>query len=179
MARKIRCHFKTLSAPQISESTQISTLTSILGAYGIGVEFVSGESLTLPSYNVRTYPIVDVDCRLSQTTSQQEDLFNQGNYTAIQPLDIVCYFVQTINNVDGLLLNGCAAHPLFKPRVVLARTATLWTLAHEIGHVLGLAHVSDAANLMFSPTARITANPPSLTSAQISTLQSSPYLIST
>jgi hypothetical protein len=75
MAKKVRCHLKTLFAPQVSETKQLANVTMILGSFGITVELISGESLSLPAYNMRTYPVVGVDCRLNQVTSQQEDLF--------------------------------------------------------------------------------------------------------
>ena len=49
--------------------------------------------------------------------------------------DVVVYFVRS--TVPPF--NGCAAHPAGRPGAVVARGASQWTLAHEVGHVLGLA----------------------------------------
>lgn len=118
-----------------------------------------------------------IDCRLNQVTSEQEMLFGLGNFAAILTGDIVCYFVQSINNADSQPLNGCAAHPLFKPRLVVSSSASKWTLAHEVGHVLGLDHSADTDNLMYTPTSNITSDPPVLTSVQAATMKVSPYVI--
>jgi hypothetical protein len=38
------------------------------------------------------------------------------------------------------LLNGCATFPAGLPGIMVSQTASPWTLAHEIGHALGLIH---------------------------------------
>jgi predicted Zn-dependent protease len=54
--------------------------------------------------------------------------------------------------------------------------ASDWTLAHEIGHVLGLVHVNDSNRLMTGGgTAKITNLPPDLVASEISTMQNSYY----
>ncbi|WP_375141746.1 matrixin family metalloprotease [Bacillus sp. EB600] len=42
----------------------------------------------------------------------------------------------------------------------MARTANIWTLAHEIGPVLGLRHVDNRDRLMYWNTSNITNLPP-------------------
>ena len=50
-------------------------------------------------------------------------------------------------------------------------------LAHEIGHVLGLAHRNNTTNLMNNGTAAITSNPPILTNADQNTVRASAFLV--
>lgn len=70
--------------------------------------------------------------------------------------------------------NGCATHPAGRPGAVVASIASPWTLAHEVGHVLGLRHVNDNNRLMTGGgTSNITNLPPDLVAPEVSTMQSS------
>ena len=74
--------------------------------------------------------------------------------------------------------NGCAAHPAGQPGAVVVQGATQWTLAHEVGHVLGLPHVDNNDRLMTgNGTANITNPPPDLTTSEVSTMAASPFTI--
>jgi hypothetical protein len=67
--------------------------------------------------------------------------------------------------------------------ILVAQGATQWTLAHEVGHVLGLNHLSNenCNNPTYMPTrlmtgcgtARITNLPPDLVAAEIDTMNNS------
>jgi len=131
---------------------------------GIRVERGTFESLYAPSLD-------DLDvggCYMGSTTSEQNQLFNNRNNVGSK--DIVVYFVRTTSPP----YNGCAAYPAGKPGAVVAQYATVWTLAHEVGHVLGLYHVSDNNRLMTgNGTANITNPPPDLIASEISTMQAS------
>ena len=112
------------------------------------------------------------DCKRSEgPTADQVDLFNDRGH--IGPRDIVVYFVRELVSADL----GCATHPPDKPgAVVAAKHATEWTLAHEIGHVLGLDHVTVANQdrLMNHGTFSVTNPPPDLTTDEIDTILASP-----
>ena len=75
-------------------------------------------------------------CPAGQVTSEQVQLFNNRN--SVGELDLVVHFVRTTNPP----LNGCASHPDDIFGAVVTQVASLWTLAHEIGHVMGLQHIS-------------------------------------
>lgn len=94
--------------------------------------------------------------------------------------EIVVYFVNSTNPPT----NGCAAHPDGKPGAVVAAIASEWTLAHEVGHVLGLSHISgenahtdcttpDFTRLMTGCGTDNITGTPVLTKSEIHTMKSS------
>ncbi|HJY23813.1 MAG TPA: hypothetical protein VJ279_13055, partial [Hanamia sp.] len=70
--------------------------------------------------------------------------------------------------------NGCAAFPAGRPGAVVVRSASRWTLGHELGHVLSLNHVNDNNRLMTgNGTFNITNPPPDLISSEVNSMISS------
>jgi hypothetical protein len=131
---------------------------------GIRVDVASTENLNLPLLN-------DLDvgqCFMGQTTAEQNQLFQNRNNVGAN--DVVVYFIRS--TVPPF--NGCAAHPNGSPGAVVVQGATQWTLAHEVGHVLGLNHVNDNNRLMTgNGTANITNPPPDLVNTEITTMDNS------
>jgi hypothetical protein len=162
----VRLHAKILTAPNVAIGAAVSRMRDVYGAAGIAVQLVSTENLTLPTLN-------DVDvgqCLLGQTTAEQNDLFAHRNNVGTN--DVVVYFVRS--TVPPF--NGCASHPANRPGAVVAQGATQWTLAHEVGHVLGLRHVNDNDRLMTgNGTANITHPPPDLISSEVTTMLNSSF----
>ena len=79
------------------------------------------------------------------------------------------YFVLATNPPT----NGCAAHPDGRPGAVVTRGATRWTLAHEVGHVLGLTHVEDNRLMTGNGTSNITNPPPDIIATESTTMDNS------
>ena len=143
-------------------------MRDVYGPAGIRVELASTENLNFPALN-------DVDvgaCTLGVTTAEQNQLFGNRNNAGAN--DVVVYFVRS--TVPPF--NGCAAHPAGRPSAVVAQGATQWTLAHEVGHVLGLRHVNDNNRLMTgNGTGNITNPPPDLDGTEVSTMLASAFTI--
>jgi hypothetical protein len=161
----LRLHFKILSNPtSFSVAQMLASMRQVYQAHGFRVELLSTESLNLPVLN-------DVDvgaCTMGGVTAEQTQLFNNRN--SVGANDIVIYFVRS--TVPAY--NGCAAHPAGRPGAVVASVASQWTLAHEIGHVLGLNHVNNNDRLMTgNGTSNITNPPPNLVNTEVSTMGSS------
>ena len=90
--------------------------------------------------DLATLLALDVDgCFLGQPTEEVEDLFANRNNAADN--DLVIYIVQTLVGGTGNFV-GCASHPDGQPGATIVQNSARWLLAHEVGHVLGLLHVS-------------------------------------
>jgi hypothetical protein len=150
----VRIGLKTLVAPtSFSISSALTSMRSLYEPLGFDVQVVDQETLDLPALE-----ILDAgECVLGETTEEQRTLF--ANRDDLRANDIAIYFVRS--TVPAY--NGCAAHPAGIPACVVVAGATQWTMAHEVGHVLGLRHVGDSDNLMFrGGTGSITNLPPDI-----------------
>ena len=160
----VRLHVKVIKQPNISINKMIAKMTQVYASVGINVLVGSTENLNLPA----TFLDIDVGgCTSGTTTVEQNQLFAHRNN--VGPDDVVVYFVRS--TVPPF--NGCASHQAGQPSAVVASIASEWTLGHEVGHVLGLGHVSDKNRLMTGGgTSNITNPPPDLVSSEASTMQS-------
>ncbi|MBW4491208.1 MAG: VCBS repeat-containing protein [Trichocoleus desertorum ATA4-8-CV12] len=160
----LRLHLKVLTNPNIAVNRMVAAMQQVYEAVGIRVHWVSTETLNLPALD-------DVEvgsCTLGSVTAEQTQLF--ANRNNAWGRDVVVYFVRSTVPV----FNGCAAHPAGRPGAVVAQIATVWTLAHEVGHVLGLNHVSDNNRLMTgNGTSNITNPPPDLLSVEVNSMRAS------
>jgi hypothetical protein len=177
---RVRLHIKivdptlaTAAAPNLITNSiaQIQTLYSNIG---ILVEIASTETLTPSATAPAT---VAVGGCSGKTTPQQNTLF--GNRNGVGANDVVAYFVTA--TVPSL--NGCATHPGGRDGAVVATIASRFTLAHEIGHVLGLNHTAgEVCGAGVTPTALMTGcgtglltgtPPPTISAAEAATMHGS------
>ncbi len=168
---RFRVHLKILRKPFISVTNMVRFMEDVYAAHGFKAEVMSREEMDLPDLK-----ILDVgSCSESGAlTGEQVQLFQ--NREGVGTKDIVAYFVeQTIPP-----LNGCARHPSGSPGVVVARMSSRWTLAHEIGHVLGLDHVGDPNDhhslMTGSGTLNIGSTPPALSPGEIVIIRQSEFV---
>ncbi|MDX1979860.1 MAG: hypothetical protein SFV51_06310 [Bryobacteraceae bacterium] len=177
-SHKVRLHFKSIGTPTIPEFTALKNMQAVYGQYGIKIEFASGESLLLSKEQQVSLINVDVGtCTLGgKLTDEQEELFNLGSFQAVRGTDIVIYYVEAVRPDSGSLV-GCATHAKGRPTCIVASRGSKWTLAHEVSHVLGLTHLADTTNIMNTPTASITSNPPGLTEDQLKTVKKSTLVV--
>jgi hypothetical protein len=144
----------------------ISNMRQTFATAQVGVRYASFEVLSLPALN-------DLDvgaCTMGSVTAEQTQLF--ANRNSANPTDVVAYFVRSTQPP----YNGCAAFPSGRPGAVVASGASAWTMAHEIGHVLGLPHVGDNNRLMTGGgTDNITNPPPDLIASESTTMLASSF----
>ena len=122
-------------------------------------------------------PLLALDvgpCFLGQPTDEHDDLFAHRNNAA--GTDLVVYVVDTLVGGSGNLL-GCATHPDGQPgAAIVDNVGARWLTAHEVGHVLGLRHVTGPSagtdDLMW-PNVGWTNLPPDVSSGEASTMRSS------
>lgn len=145
----------------------IEAMRVVYGTAGIGVAVAAERALHLPA-------LMNVDvgeCVEGEVTEEQEELFA---HCAGAGSDEICiFFVQS--TVPAY--SGCAAHPPGRPCAIVAAGASRWTLAHEVGHVLGLDHVDDRTRLMTGRgTSSITVPQPRLAPSEVVAMLDSPLV---
>jgi hypothetical protein len=165
----VRLHVKVLTNPtSFTINQMVQNMQQVYATCGIRVVLESTENLSLPLLN-------DLDvgaCTMGSTTTEQNQLFANRNNVGTN--EVAVYFVRS--TVPAL--NGCAAHPAGQPSAVVASVASGWTLGHEVGHVLGLPHVSPTDRLMMGGgTWNITNPPPDLIASECSTMDGSAFTI--
>jgi hypothetical protein len=109
------------------------------------------------------------DCSGSghSVSAEEDELFDLGRDLGA---DIVGYYINSSNGGFA----GCAAHPPGRRGFWVGASASPWTFAHELTHVVGdNPHESDTDNLMFDGgTGNITNLPPDLTDTQCDRIHS-------
>ena len=144
----IRLHIKVLTPPLLPIATMLDRMREVYGDLGVAVEVISRETLTPEDIGDTAFTdLNDLNvgrCVGGETSSEQDQLFENENHIrdGARDEEIVAYFVRSVLLNDTDTLNGCAAHPDGKPGVAVSQFPSQWTLAHEVGHVLGLNHIS-------------------------------------
>lgn len=182
--RKVRLHFRSAAVPVVPEFTALANAQRVYDQIRVKLEFVNGFSIGLSADEVLQLNASDGTCNWDQASDEQTLLSKfSGGRQGVGPNDVVVFYANKIEEKGGKKLNGCAGHKPGEPTVVVAAGGTRWTLGHELGHVLlgpsfdPVHDPADKTNLMFAPTASITADPPGFTAAQTTAIRASKFCL--
>jgi hypothetical protein len=164
----LRIHVRILAEPlHFTIAEMVDAARRVFATAGIRIAVASELKLDLPAMDL----IRIGRCAQGNLTADQTRLFAERE--GIPPGQVAVYFVLA-TYPDA---NGCAAHPPDRPGALIAECATEWTLAHELGHLLGLGHVSDTRRLMIdTSTESISVALPELAPAEIRIMRASRLL---
>lgn len=173
----VNLHVKILTNPTRFNLTQmVNTMRDIYIDAGVNVVLRSTETLNVTNPTLAALNDVDTGtCTGGNPSAEQQALSNFRASAGAN--DVVVYACRSVSYSAGSL-NGCASFPAGRPMAVIASYCSLYTMAHEVGHVLGLAHVNDNNRLMTgNGTDNITNPPPDLIAAEIQTMINSPFTV--
>jgi Hemopexin len=134
---------------------------------GLDCRFGSTEDL---SGDASLQPLLALDvgsCTRGNPTAEHDLLFAHRN--GVPDDELVIYIVQTLEGGRGNLL-GCATHPDGQPGAAIVQSNALWLTAHEVGHVLGLFHVTTSSDNLMFPNVGWTKLPPDLSDSEKATM---------
>jgi hypothetical protein len=167
----VRIHTKVLAEPEtIRIEAMLANAQALLRLHGIELVEASRETFTGTEHMITRFSTMAVDDKVP--TDDQSALF--GFRGEAEPDELVVYFVRTLVPA----MNGCATHPPDQPGAIVASSlANEWTLAHQIGHVLGLPHVDGVDRLMTGRrTDTIEADIPEVTPGEVAAILESPFV---
>ena len=170
---EIRLHLRIIVEPTITTQTLVDACRSVFAQAGVSINVRSKRILNLSAADQLKFMPVKVrnSCKGAGLTSEQTDLF--GLAASVDSRHVVVLLVHSTDKA----MEGCAQHPAGRPGAIVTSIAAKWTMAHELGHLLGLVHVTAKSRLMYNGgTIGITANPPVLNSSEISQINQSNLL---
>ena len=177
----VRLHVKVMVDPTtLSVDDMVRNMRGTYVSARIGVEVPSTEVLPVdPALRDLDVGACPFPCPTVPTAEQAQLFAHNAN---VGPNEVVAYFVDTVIATFGAL-NGCCGHPVGRPGVAISSTPSQWTLAHEVGHVMGLPHADSLGACLFDrlmtacSTNNITNPPPDLVPSEVAVMQASPLAI--
>ncbi len=169
-----------LAPPQFDYFKAVTFAEKLYGSNGIYFDIRQGLCLALTSAQQTKLAVIDGQCKWDQNNSEQDDLFELVKGRVGTGISI--FIVGGINTDGTNTLAGCAGHSPSKPAVVVSATGTIYTMAHELGHVLltstfSPVHETSNTNIMVNGTHNIPAgSSPTFNANQIKQIMKSTHL---
>lgn len=178
LPKQVRVHTKVIAPPKhASLDTMMQNAIAAYAARGVEIYEASREEATEPDGDFERFRRLygGFGGQASDELSALHALARSARGFGVTPreTDLVALIVDDL--VPAAL--GTPKSPAGQPGVVLSAGATEWTLAHEIGHVLGLGDVDDPTRLMHGATPEITESLPLLAEEEAATIAASPFAV--
>ena len=170
----------SLALPAFDYNKAITFAEKLYGSNGIYFDIRQELCLALSAAQQTKLAVIDGECKWDQNNAEQDDLFNLVKGRVGTGISV--FIVGGINTDGANTLAGCAGHNPAKPAVVVSATGTMYTLAHELGHVLltstySPVHETITSNIMINGTHKIPANSsPTFNVSQIRQITKSTHL---
>lgn len=177
--RLVSVHIRQLQAVDFDILGSVRCTQRVYGRYGIYFKVASLQSLHMTDAARTYFETLATSCIQGRTNVKRSSMFEQFG---VQDLaSITVFLIKTLDHLvpKPTIMVGCAAHDPSEPAVYLARAATPYDLAHEIGHMLlgmNYDHSIVPNNVMLEGAyEQSTAVNPKLTPSQVATMRRSPY----
>lgn len=172
----------TLNPPRFDYQAALRFARDLYGAIGIQLRI---RTEICPSHNAAVttrLAVINGQCQLDLPGREQDDLHARvGLRAATEGVRI--FFVAGISRQDGAGLRGCVGHaPGQAACIIDSNVATVFTLSHELGHVLltsdfSPTHHLSADNIMFRATdGHSLSRPPGFDAAQVTKIRANALL---
>lgn len=184
--RQLSLIVKAIAPPKWDWHDAAKNIVQFYGDYGIFIDIVSEDFVVIDAARLG-FDVIETSCIVQgRGTEEQSALYDffdgqaVGNHGAL--VMIVGGIAETgPEGVTLRSLRGCSAHAPEKPLILLnARSATKWSLAHEVGHLLarGTPHVKhhpDPNNILHVDSAKLSSSP-HMTQKQADAMRASSFL---
>lgn len=156
--KAVSIHVRTLAAPAFSYSKAIAIAKQVYSDIGVAFNVLTELCPVVADEPAIDLTEIDGQCDWDKFNAEQESLYKRASPGAT---GITVFIVGGIRKTNGSALAGCAGHAPSKPAaIVSADKGTVYTIAHEVGHVLlgpkyTPVHTNDVKNIMINGTHKI------------------------